>query len=184
MVAAVVVVLAAAVATVGSVPDFFDGVQGLGFGVVDACHQALINFFAKPGLAAGFNFERLVDEVFFAGHDVYHVPEAFGVMVGSVNVDMDSATAVHDGARFAEDSDQLLDVLDVIIVAFRGNNFNFVVVVGVTAVFVLRLDAAVAHYLPGAALTIGHMIFAVAAANVPGGCSEVVRYRIGRRATG
>ena len=92
-------------------------------------------------------------------------------MVGSVHVDVDSAGAVGHGSGLAEGTDDLLQVLHVLILEDGGHDFAGVFPVGADPLPVdlaLGADAPVTHRLPGAALAVRGLVGVVAGPDVPG----------------
>ena len=80
-------------------------------------------------------------------------------------MDMDPAAAVDHPAVFSESPDDLLDGLDVLVPADRGDHL-YRIVTGCSAVLGFTTDGRVTHHLPGASLAVLCQVGVIAAANI------------------
>ncbi len=129
-----------------------------------------------PAIGTVADLERFVEQVLPSNGKVQQTGEAFGRVVGPVHMDVDAAGTVCHGSLLDQRSDNVLQVLDVIILEDGSDNLAGILLVGrddLTAALFLTTDAAVTHGLPGAALAVTSVVGVVGGADVARGLAEV-----------
>lgn len=172
------VVDAALIATI--VPDRFELVAGGGLAGVQPVHEGRVCLLAPLLRPGGFDAQRIHQHILAAGEDVGQGPQGLSGVERRIDVDVDAAGAVGNGAFLAQQPHDFLHVLDVGVVADRRNDLAAVtdIVCGGT-IAEGGPDGGIAHGLPGAALLVlgGPGVIGAALVGVP--CSEVGGHGLG-----
>ena len=124
-----VVVVVTRSAHVPVVPYSADRILACRLGSVELLYEALFYLSAVVALSVSADSECLEQEVFLACHDVGDVSERPCCVGCRVDVDVDSAGAVGDCPFVSQLSDNLLDGLDVFVVADWRYEFALVFVI-------------------------------------------------------
>ena len=156
------------------VPDALELGTGGGLGGVQALHEFAISLLAvvHPGRS---DAQCMHQHVLPAGEDVRQVTQALRGVRRGVDVNMDTAGAVHTGTGFAQQPHDFLDGLDIRILADGRNDLAGVgTILGGIAILGFLTDGSVAHGLPLTANTVKGAISIVGAAFVDdSGISEI-----------
>ena len=92
--------------------------------------QQLRGDFVAPSVGSASNLQRLVEQILSSGSQVQQSSEAFGCVVGTIHMDMDSAGGVCHGTSLNQLSDDVLEVFDVFILENRRNNLTGIIRIG------------------------------------------------------
>lgn len=111
-----------------------------------------------PSIFPGTNLEGFVEQILSAGGEVQQSGQAFGGVIGTINMDMDAAGSICHGSCLDQLTDDVLKILNVFVL--KDGGYDLAGVVGTSTLnsavsLDLADDASVAHGLPGAALAIG-----------------------------
>lgn len=168
MVAAVVVVGCAA-SPKALVPNVLERAHRGGLSILDFVDQAFIELLAIM-LSGRVDVQCFVKKVVACVNNVDKVLDGCEVVSCAVEVDVDSAAGVYEGASVSKLSDDLLQGVDILLVSQdRGNQFAFVKVCrpGDLAVnLLLRGNARIEHYFPNSAVWRGDVVGVVSASDV------------------
>ena len=184
----VVAVADAAFVTVvpAAVPDVLGGVPALPAAAFHRPEQLGTDFVA-PAVGPAADLKRFVEQVLPPNGEVQQTGEAFGRVVGTVHMDVDTAGGVCHGPLLDQCPDNVLQVLDVLVLEDGGDDLAGILLVGrddLPAPLLLTADAAVAHGFPGAALAVPSAVGVVRGADVARGLAKVFCDGGGSRCTG
>lgn len=159
----------------GAVPDTLSGFLALLAAGLHGLEQFGGDFVA-PSVLSGTNLEGFVEQILSASGEVQQSGQAFGGVVGTINMDMDAAGSICHGSFLDQLPDDVLKILNVFVLKDGGDDLAGVV--GTSALdsavaLDLAVDAAIAHGLPSAALMVGGTVDFVVGADVPGSGAEV-----------
>ena len=115
-------------------------------------------------LPVDLHIQRLVQQILLRCHDVDDVPQSLGIVPGRVHVDVDSAAVVYSGSAPAQLPHQLLNCLDVLILADGRHHLHRVQAAGSPLSPRLTLDTGVGNHLPFPSGVILHRIGVVGTA--------------------
>ena len=134
------------------------------FCIVPACSAVLLHFtkqgridFVAPVVCTAANLKGFVEQILPPGGEVQQSAEAFGRVVRTVNVDVDTTGAVRHGTLLDQCPDDLLQVGDVLVLENRGHDLAAVGIVCLydcTTYAPPGSDGTVSHALPYAAFAI------------------------------
>ena len=175
----VVAVADAALVTVvpGAVPDVLGSVPALPAGLFHCLEQLRADFVA-PAVCPVADLKSLVEQVLPPNGKVQQAREAFRGVVGAIHMDMDAAGGVCHSPFLDQRTDNVLQVLDVLVLKDGGDDLAGIPLIGrddFITTLLFTADAAVAHGLPGAALAVASAVGVVGGADVAGGLAEVFR---------
>lgn len=141
--------------------------------IVPACPAVLLHFteqgrvdFVAPVVCAVADLQGFVEQILPPGGEVQQPAEAFGRVVRTVNVDVDTTGAVRHGTLLDQCPDDLLQVGDVLILENRGHNLA---AVGIVCLYDCAAsappgsDGTVSHALPYAAFAVLGLVSLVGA---------------------
>lgn len=141
----------------GAIPDTLGGFLAL----LAAGFHGLEEFggdFVAPSIFPGTNLEGFVEQILSAGGEVQQSGQAFGGVIGTINMDMDATGSICHGSCLDQLTDDVLKILNVFVLKDGGYDLAGVVGAGTfdSAVALdLADDAAIAHGFPCASLAIG-----------------------------
>lgn len=130
-----------------------------------------------PSVFPGTNLEGFVEQILSAGCEVQEPGQAFGGVVGSINVDVDAARGICHCTCFDQLPDDVLEILDVFVLKDGGDDLTRIIAICAAdsaILFDLAVDASIAHGLPCPPLAISGAVDFVVGADVTGSGSEVV----------
>ena len=165
----------------GAVPDTLSGF----FAFLATGLHGLEEFgrdFVAPSVLSGTNLEGFVEQILSAGGEVQQSGQAFGGMIGTINMDMDAAGSICHGSCLDQLPDDVLKILNVFVLKDGGDDLAGVVgtrALDSAVALDLAVDAAIAHGLPSAALAIGGTVDLVVCTKVAGSGAEVVGDNLG-----
>ena len=110
-----------------------------------------------PVVCAAADLQGFVEQILPPGGEVQQPAEAFGRMVRTVNVDVDTTGTVRHGTLLDQRPDDLLQVGDVLILENRGHDLAAVGIVSLhdcAASVPPGSDGTVSHALPYAAFAV------------------------------
>ena len=132
--------------------------------IVPACPAVLLHFteqgrvdFVAPVVCTVADLQGFVEQILPPGGEVQQPAEAFGRVVRTVNVDVDTTGAVRHGTLLDQCPDDLLQVGDVLVLENRGHDLAAVGIVCLydcTTYAPPGSDGTVSHALPYAAFAI------------------------------
>ena len=163
-----------------AVPDGFELVAGGGLAGIQLSHESLVCLLAPVAYPGGIDAQCFHKHVLTAGKDVCQVPQGLRGMGCCVDVDVDATGVIGPSALAPQQPHQLLDDLDVSVVADRRNDLATIAdIVGDSAIAEGGPDGGIAHCLPGAALQVlgGPGVISATFVGVPG--SEVGSHGLG-----
>lgn len=104
---------------ISGVPDSFNIAHGFWLHAVHSGNQIRVQRFAEPH-AVRLDLQGFIEKVVLAGDDIDKIPDAARRMVRAVEMNMNSAGAVCEAARFAEHPNQFLQGFNVAFVVKDG----------------------------------------------------------------
>lgn len=135
-------------------------------------------------LPVDLHIQRLVQQILLGRHDIDDVAQGLGIVPGRVHVDVDSAAVVYSGSAPAQLPHQLLDRLDVLILADGRYHLHRVQAAGCPLPPGLTLDTGVGNHLPFPSGVILHRIGVVGTAYMNSRRMKMSGNDSGRRAPG
>lgn len=141
----------------GAIPDTLSGFLALLAAGLHGLEQ-FVGDFVTPSIFPGTNLEGFVEQILSAGSEVQQSGQAFGGVIGTINMDMDAAGSICHGSCLDQLTDDVLKILNVFVL--KDGGYDLTGVVGTSTLnsaisLDLSDDTSIAHGLPGAALAIG-----------------------------